>query len=55
MTGLRQQIDLRPKTFTMSEVVQLMRKEKAARKRPLNSNPMILDQATINAGFDLRR
>jgi hypothetical protein len=28
---------------------------KAARRRPFNSNQMIVDQATINAGFDLRR
>jgi hypothetical protein len=32
MTGLRQQIDLRPKTFTMSEVVQLMRPKKTPPK-----------------------
>jgi hypothetical protein len=30
-------------------------KEKAARRRLLNSNLMIVDQAAINAGFDLRR
>ena len=40
----------------ISEVAQLMRpKQKAARRRLLNSNPMIVDQATINAGFDFRR
>jgi hypothetical protein len=30
-------------------------KEKAARRRLFNSNPMIVDQAAINAGFDFRR
>jgi hypothetical protein len=30
-------------------------KQKAARRRLLNSNLMIDDQAAINAGFDLRR
>jgi hypothetical protein len=30
-------------------------KEKAARRRPLNSNLLIADQAAINAGFDFRR
>jgi hypothetical protein len=30
-------------------------KEKAARRRLLNSNLMIVDQAVINAGFDFRR
>jgi hypothetical protein len=30
-------------------------KEKAARRRLLNSNLIIVDQAAINAGFDFRR
>lgn len=30
-------------------------KMKAARRRLLNSNPMLVDQAAINAGFDFRR
>jgi hypothetical protein len=30
-------------------------KEKAARRRLLNSNLMIVDHAAINAGFDFRR
>ena len=30
-------------------------KEKAARRRLLNSNLMIVDQTAINAGFDFRR
>jgi len=30
-------------------------KEKAAPRRLLNSNLMIVDQATINAGLDFRR
>src|SRR5882672_11208340 len=40
----------------ISEVAQLMRlKQKAARRRLLNSNPMIVDQATTNVGFAFRR
>jgi hypothetical protein len=30
-------------------------KMKAARRRLLSSNPMLVDQAAINAGFDFRR
>jgi len=33
----------------------VVRKEKAARRLLFNSNPMILDQAAINAGFVVRR
>jgi hypothetical protein len=36
----------------MADVAQ---REKAARRRPLNSNPLIADQAAINAGFAFRR
>jgi hypothetical protein len=32
----------------------MARKEKAARRRPLNSNLGIVDQTAFNAGFDLR-
>jgi hypothetical protein len=34
---------------------EISQKEKAARRRLLNSNLMIADQAAINAGFDFRR
>lgn len=38
------------------ELRQITSKQKTARRRRLlNSNLMILDQAAINAGFDLRR
>jgi hypothetical protein len=34
---------------------QLCSDEKAARRRLFNSNLLIVDQAAVNAGFDLRR
>ena len=40
-------------TSDMAEVDCI--KEKAARRRLLNSNPVISDQAAIKAGFDFRR
>jgi hypothetical protein len=35
--------------------MQCCLKEKGARRRLLNLNRMIVDQAAINAGFDFRR
>jgi ATP-dependent DNA ligase len=45
-----------PHYAAQSEVAQLMRpRQKAARRRLLNSNLMIVDPTAINAGFDFRR
>jgi hypothetical protein len=35
--------------------VKIRHKQKAARRRLFDSNPMIVDQAAINVGFDLHR
>jgi hypothetical protein len=40
---------------TVGSTLHEFLKQKAARRRLCNSNPMIADQAAINTGFDFRR
>ena len=53
--GLNSDIAACPKSAKTGSGEYKSRKEKAARRRLLNSNPIIVDQAAINASFAFRR
>jgi hypothetical protein len=53
--GLKSDIAGGPKSARLEHAGSKLQQKKAARRAALNSNPMVVDQAAINTGFDFRR